>query len=110
MDFRRMTARQMEPEAGGLLPHPAVALVVDRNNLHNPDCSRMLVPALAARDISAGLVAWDDPNVDWSLVRLVVVRATWDYHLRLDEFFAWATRVARRCVRDPVRTRRCDSR
>jgi hypothetical protein len=35
--------------------------------------------------------------VDWSLVRLAVVRATWDYHLRLDEFFAWATRAARLC-------------
>ena len=53
-----------------------------------------LKPELAAYGLSAALVAWDDPVVDWSAFRLCVIRATWDYHLRLPEFLAWAERVA----------------
>jgi glutathione synthase/RimK-type ligase-like ATP-grasp enzyme len=36
---------------------------------------------------------WDDPAVDWSAYRLAVVRSTWDYTPRRDEFVAWAERV-----------------
>jgi hypothetical protein len=38
-------------------------------------------------------VVWDDPAVDWARFPLCVVRSTWDYHLRRDEFVAWAERV-----------------
>ena len=37
---------------------------------------------------------WDDPSVDWAAADLVLVRSTWDYVQRLDEFLAWADRVA----------------
>lgn len=74
-----------------------VALVVDARTLDEPDCRRMLVPALATRGIAADLVAWDDPAMDWSRPRLAVLRATWDYHLRLPAFLAWAERTAARC-------------
>src|SRR5207248_10238751 len=37
---------------------------------------------------------WDDPGVDWHGIKVSVVRSTWDYHHRLDEFLAWAERVA----------------
>jgi hypothetical protein len=33
---------------------------------------------------------WDDPAVDWSAYDLVLVRSTWDYSPRHDEFLAWA--------------------
>jgi glutathione synthase/RimK-type ligase-like ATP-grasp enzyme len=36
---------------------------------------------------------WDDPHIDWSAFDLVVVRSTWDYAPRRDEFVAWARRV-----------------
>jgi glutathione synthase/RimK-type ligase-like ATP-grasp enzyme len=49
--------------------------------------------ALAARGIAADAVAWDTPDVDWAAYDLVVVRTTWDYHARLDEFLAWADKV-----------------
>ena len=74
-----------------------VALVVDARNLSEPDCANLLLPALARRGLSAALVAWDDPAMDWSTTRLAVIRATWDYHLRLPEFLAWAERAAERC-------------
>jgi glutathione synthase/RimK-type ligase-like ATP-grasp enzyme len=48
-----------------------------------------LLEALAARDIDARWVVWDDPEVDWS-AGLVAVRATWDYETRREEFLDWA--------------------
>ena len=38
---------------------------------------------------------WDDPAVDWSAFDLVVVRSTWDYQERRDEFLAWVRSVPR---------------
>lgn len=32
---------------------------------------------------------WDDPDVDWSALDLVVLRSTWDYVARYDEFLGW---------------------
>ena len=53
-----------------------------------------LLTALGDRGLSAEPAVWSDPRVDWSAYDLVVVRSTWDYHLRRDEFLAWADRVA----------------
>ena len=53
-----------------------------------------LVAALASFDITAEPVVWTDPRVDYACYDLVVVRSTWDYSHHLDEFLAWADRVA----------------
>jgi hypothetical protein len=53
-----------------------------------------LVSALTARGITAEPVVWTDPGVDYSSFDLVVVRSTWDYTWRHDEFLSWADRVA----------------
>jgi hypothetical protein len=53
-----------------------------------------LLGALAGRDLTAEPAVWTDPDVDWSAYDLVVVRCTWDYHARRDEFVDWAHRVA----------------
>jgi glutathione synthase/RimK-type ligase-like ATP-grasp enzyme len=37
---------------------------------------------------------WDDPAVDWSRFDRVVIRTTWDYQQRREEFIAWTERVA----------------
>jgi glutathione synthase/RimK-type ligase-like ATP-grasp enzyme len=54
-------------------------------------------PTLAAALRSAGadvsIRAWDD-EVDWTGADGVVVRTTWDYQERLDEFVAWAEATA----------------
>lgn len=50
-----------------------------------------LVAALRKRGLNARWLSWDDPQaVD---ADLVILRATWDYIDRLDEFLAWAKRV-----------------
>lgn len=50
-----------------------------------------VVAALRARGLHARWLSWDDPaalDAD-----LVILRATWDYIDRLDEFLAWTRRV-----------------
>ena len=48
---------------------------------------------LADRGIEVEFVAWDDPGADWKSFDLAVVRSTWDYTDRLEEFLAWADSV-----------------
>lgn len=50
-----------------------------------------LVPALAAHGLHARWLSWDDP--DTLTADLVILRATWDYIERLDEFLEWTTKV-----------------
>jgi glutathione synthase/RimK-type ligase-like ATP-grasp enzyme len=54
-----------------------------------------LTAALAARGVDARPAVWDATKVDWSAFDLVVVRSTWDYPDRLEEFLAWAESVPR---------------
>ncbi|OLT54316.1 RimK family alpha-L-glutamate ligase [Cellulosimicrobium sp. CUA-896] len=54
-----------------------------------------LVGALEARGVAAEIAVWDDPDVDWDAYDAVVVRSTWDYSARRDEYVAWASRVPR---------------
>lgn len=55
----------------------------------------LLVPALQERGVTAEPAVWDDPAVDWAGFSLVVIRSTWDYSPRRDEFVSWARRVPR---------------
>jgi hypothetical protein len=53
-----------------------------------------LLAALSRLGLAGEAAVWTDPRIDWSAYDLVVVRSTWDYHHRRDEFVAWAERVA----------------
>ena len=57
-----------------------------------PD-DRLLRNALEERGATAEAVVWDDPRADWSRFDAVIVRSTWDYHKRIDEFRAWIDRM-----------------
>jgi glutathione synthase/RimK-type ligase-like ATP-grasp enzyme len=39
-------------------------------------------------------VDWADPQVDWARYDAAVLRTTWDYYERIDEFLAWLPRVS----------------
>jgi glutathione synthase/RimK-type ligase-like ATP-grasp enzyme len=54
-----------------------------------------LIEALSARGVEASPAVWDDGAVEWAEFELVVVRSTWDYPDRRDEFLAWAESVPR---------------
>ncbi|MEV5876079.1 hypothetical protein AB0L75_17950 [Streptomyces sp. NPDC052101] len=52
-----------------------------------------LVRALRAAGAEAEARYWDDPDADWGGYDLVVIRSTWDYSWRAEEFDAWVGRV-----------------
>jgi len=60
----------------------------------DPDAAP-LVAALGRAGLSAAVLPWDDPGVDWSSARMTLLRATWNYPLRPDAFLAWAESTAR---------------
>ncbi len=62
----------------------------------------ILLQALAEAGVPAQLEVWDDPSVDWDRFDLVVIRSTWDYAARRDEFLAWAGGVERLANPFPV--------
>ena len=65
------------------------------------DDDELIVEALARRGVEAGFVSWDAEGVDWSAFELVVVRSTWDYTPRLEEFVGWADGVGGRLRNRP---------
>ncbi|WP_031226202.1 ATP-grasp domain-containing protein [Streptomyces roseochromogenus] len=52
-----------------------------------------LVRALTAAGADAEARCWDDPDADWGGYDLVVIRSTWDYSWRPEEFAAWVERA-----------------
>lgn len=59
----------------------------------DPD-DRMLVDELRGRGLTVSVAVWNDPSVDWSSARLCLVRSTWDYHRRYEDFIGWIGRVS----------------
>ncbi len=53
-----------------------------------------LTAALRRRGAAVHLPRWDDASVDWSRFDLALVRTTWDYTARRDDFVAWAAAAA----------------
>ncbi|MFL5322102.1 MAG: RimK family alpha-L-glutamate ligase [Myxococcaceae bacterium] len=52
-----------------------------------------IIEALGRRGVSCEAVAWD-ARVSWTGAEVVVLRSTWDYHLRREEFLSWVERTA----------------
>jgi hypothetical protein len=50
---------------------------------------RLLRDALLADSHEVAATVWDDPDVAWHAYDAIVIRSTWDYHKRVDEFRAW---------------------
>jgi glutathione synthase/RimK-type ligase-like ATP-grasp enzyme len=60
---------------------------------HKAD-EELLRGALRTRGCEAVSLAWDKPGVDWGRFDLCLVKSTWDYNRKYEEFLAWARRVA----------------
>lgn len=67
-------------------------------------CTRLTAPtrsdalfaeALRGRGHDVTWAAWTDPSVAWAAFDRVILRSTWDYFLRFDEFMAWLDGVER---------------
>lgn len=78
------------------MPPTKIALVTARPQPGvNPDPDmQLLLAALTAAGADAEAVFWDDPEADWAGYDLAVIRSTWDYTWRCDEFLAWTERCA----------------
>jgi glutathione synthase/RimK-type ligase-like ATP-grasp enzyme len=53
-----------------------------------PD-DQILADALIARNCSVRGVPWDSKTVSWRDFDCLIIRSTWDYHLRSHEFLQW---------------------
>jgi glutathione synthase/RimK-type ligase-like ATP-grasp enzyme len=60
--------------------------------------NQRLLQALKNAGVDARPVVWDDPSVDWGAFALCVIRSTWDYVPKRDQYMAWAERVASQTV------------
>jgi glutathione synthase/RimK-type ligase-like ATP-grasp enzyme len=87
------------PALRGDATEPRVALATC---VHFPDGDADDAGLPAAIGGDTAFVIWDDPAVDWSSYDLVVVRSTWDYQHRRDEYLAWARGVGDRLVNAPA--------
>ena len=54
-----------------------------------------LIKALTARGADVSIVSWSDADVDWDDFDLTILRSSWDYTERRDEFLRWLDRVPR---------------
>lgn len=52
-----------------------------------------LEKALSQENLSMSCVSWDDSNFDWASTKCALIRETWDYFHRIDEFKAWLERT-----------------
>ncbi|MEE2908227.1 MAG: hypothetical protein VX527_10415 [Planctomycetota bacterium] len=50
--------------------------------------------ALEARGVDISHEIWTDPTVDWASYTACLIRTTWDYYDRLEQFLEWAQRVS----------------
>ena len=69
----------------------AIATAAEFPDLDND--GPVLLAALKQRGIAGEPAVWTDPRIDWATYDLVVVRSTWDYAPRRDEFLDWAHAV-----------------
>lgn len=52
--------------------------------------------ALQDAGAQTSVVSWDDPQVNWAVFDLALLRSTWDYATRLPQFLAWIQFAAER--------------
>ena len=72
----------------------SVALVTCTEALGFDYDMQLLLEAVTAQGLLVREVSWDDETIDWSSFDLVVIRSTWDYHRRYEQFMKWVSDVS----------------
>ena len=75
-----------------------IALVSARQALALDEDMEPLTAALRQAGAEVTTPFWDDPAVDWRTYSAAVLRSTWDYVERIEEFLPWADRCAQQTV------------
>jgi len=79
------------PEGAGMR---RIALVTAREALEQDPDMPLMASALRAAGAAVETPCWDDPGIDWSRYGMALLRSTWDYVDRVDEFLDWCERCA----------------
>lgn len=66
-----------------------IAFVTDYNHADYAEDDRLLVSYLQTQGHVITPAIWDDPAVQWTSFDVLVIRSTWDYHLKIDAFSIW---------------------
>lgn len=74
---------------------PSIALATFRDLPDLEDDGAALLDALREAGLEPTVAVWDDGSVDWDLFPLVLIRSTWDWMERREEFLAWTRRCRR---------------
>ena len=81
-------------DGSGSLVAVRVAIATIRP-LPEPDPDEpLLLHALAEAGATGVVVPWGDADAEWASFHRVVLRSTWDYHLRHEAFLDWVDRTA----------------
>lgn len=72
-----------------------IALVTSADYPELAESDRGVLGALRRLGVSAAPVVWTDVAFDWTAARGAIIQSTWDYHLRVESFLAWAEGVER---------------
>lgn len=59
----------------------------------DPD-DQLLVPALQKLGFQVDIQIWDDPTVQWDNYEACIIRSTWDYVPKRNDYIAWVKRVS----------------
>lgn len=76
------------------MPAPRIAIASCSGYAGLKGDDDLLREALGERGGEAVSVAWDEEGVDWGGFDLCLVRSTWDYHEKYEEFLGWTRHVA----------------
>ena len=66
-----------------------IVLATCRDLPESEQDDRALHEALAERGVDFELIPWDDPETEWGMFDACLIRTTWDYDSRLEEYLAW---------------------
>jgi len=73
---------------------PVVLFATYAKQLGLTEDDQLFARALEDRGVAVRAAVWDDPAAAWSNAAAVVIRSTWDYHLRRLAFLEWVDRVS----------------
>lgn len=73
---------------------PRIALVTWSGLPGLSEDDQLLIPEFRRYSAIAIPTVWDDRTIDWGDFAAVILRSTWDYHRRREEFLAWTQRCA----------------
>lgn len=90
--------RRVNGEARGPIAQKRIFLATAESLPRDDAETPRLAQHLRQLGVYAEIVPWTDRSVDWSSAGSVVIRSTWDYTNRLEEFLDWADRVGE-CTR-----------